>query len=86
MSELKMLFEKATQDVQKLAKKPDNETLLKLYAWYKQATAGDASGRRPGAFDMVGQAKFNAWSKVKGTGTEQAMQEYVNLVDRLLNN
>jgi acyl-CoA-binding protein len=65
MDDLQMRFEKASQAVQKLPKKPDNDTLLKLYAWYKQATTGDASGPRPGAFDLVGQAKFTAWSKVK---------------------
>ena len=84
MDDLLMRFEKAAQAVQKLSKKPDNETLLTLYAWYKQATAGDLSEPRPGVFDMVGQAKYTAWSKVKGTGKEKAMEEYIALVERLL--
>ncbi len=84
MADLKAQFEKAAADVQKLSKKPDNETLLKLYALYKQSTSGDVSGSKPGAFDMVGQAKYTAWSKLKGTSAEQAMQQYINLAQNLL--
>lgn len=84
MDDLKTLFEKAAQDVQKLSRKPDNETLLKLYALYKQATVGDVRGPRPGVFDMVGQAKYTAWGKVKGTSKEKAMEAYIALVKRLL--
>jgi diazepam-binding inhibitor (GABA receptor modulator, acyl-CoA-binding protein) len=83
MSDLKTQFETAAQEAQKLPKKPDNETLLRLYAYYKQATVGDVSGKRPGFMDMVGQAKFDAWSKVKGTSKEAAMQAYVDLVNKL---
>ena len=63
MSDLKTQFEKAAQEAQKLPKKPDNDTLLRLYALYKQATVGDVSGKRPGFMDMVGQAKYDAWAK-----------------------
>ncbi len=83
-ADLKSQFETAAAAVQKLTKKPDNETLLKLYALYKQATSGDVSGSRPGAFDMVGQAKYAAWTKLKGTSKEGAMQQYINLVNSLL--
>jgi acyl-CoA-binding protein len=83
MSDLKMQFEKAAQEAQKLPKKPDNDTLLRLYALYKQATVGDVSGKRPGFMDMVGQAKYDAWSKVKGTSKEAAMQSYIDLVNKL---
>lgn len=83
MSDLKTQFEKAAQEAQKLPKKPDNNTLLRLYAYYKQATVGDVSGKRPGFMDMVGQAKYDAWAKVKGTSNEAAMQSYVDLVNQL---
>lgn len=83
MGDLKAEFEKAAADVQKLAKKPDNETLLKLYALYKQATSGDVNGPRPGAFDMVGQAKYTAWTKLKGLKKEDAMQQYILLTQNL---
>jgi diazepam-binding inhibitor (GABA receptor modulator, acyl-CoA-binding protein) len=83
MSDLKTEFEKAAQEAQKLPKKPDNDTLLRLYALYKQATVGDVSGKRPGFMDMVGQAKFDAWAKVKGTSKDAAMQAYVDLVNKL---
>lgn len=84
MSDLKAEFEKAAADVQKLTKKPDNETLLKLYALYKQATSGDVTGPRPGAFDMVGQAKYTAWTKLKGVKQDAAMQQYISLAQNLL--
>jgi acyl-CoA-binding protein len=83
MSDLKADFEAAAQQAQGLPRRPDNETLLKLYALYKQATAGDASGKRPGFTDPVGRAKFDAWSKLRGTGRDQAMQAYIDLVARL---
>jgi diazepam-binding inhibitor (GABA receptor modulating acyl-CoA-binding protein) len=83
MADLKTEFETATQEVQKLPKKPDDQTLLKLYAFYKQATVGNVSGPKPGFTDFVGRAKYDAWSKMKGMPTEKAMQEYVNLVTRL---
>jgi acyl-CoA-binding protein len=57
--------------------------LLKLYAYYKQATAGDVSGSRPGMTDFAGRAKYDAWSKLKGTGKEQAMQSYIDLAEQL---
>jgi diazepam-binding inhibitor (GABA receptor modulating acyl-CoA-binding protein) len=83
MSDLKAQFEKTAQEAQKLPKKPDNDTLLRLYALYKQATVGDVSGKRPGFMDMVGQAKYDAWAKVKGTSKEAAMQSYIDLVNKL---
>ena len=83
MSDLQAQFEKAAQEAQRLPKKPDNETLLRLYAYYKQATAGDVTGKRPGFMDMVGQAKYDAWTKVKGLSKDAAMQAYVDLVTKL---
>ena len=83
MSDLKTQFENAAQQVQKLPKKPDNNTLLRLYALYKQATVGDVSGKRPGFMDMVGQAKYDAWAKEKGSSKEAAMQAYIDLVNQL---
>ena len=83
MADLKTEFETAAQEVQKLPKKPDDQTLLKLYAFYKQATVGNVSGPKPGFTDFVGRAKYDAWSKMKGMPTEKAMQEYVNLVAKL---
>ena len=84
MPELKELFEKASLEVKTLPKKPDNDTLLKLYALYKQGAEGDVSGSRPGGFDFVGNAKHDAWSELKGTAPEAAQQQYVDLVNNLL--
>jgi acyl-CoA-binding protein len=83
MPTLQSRFEKAQQEVNDLPDRPDNNTLLKLYAFYKQATQGDASGERPGSFDFVRRAKFDAWEGIKGTSTEDAMQQYVDLVAAL---
>jgi acyl-CoA-binding protein len=83
MSDLKTQFEQAAEAAKSLPKRPDNATLLQLYALYKQATGGDVSGGRPGMFDMVGQAKYDAWAKLKGTGKDTAMQQYVDLVASL---
>jgi diazepam-binding inhibitor (GABA receptor modulator, acyl-CoA-binding protein) len=83
MADLASQFSAAAQAVQRLPQRPDNDTLLKLYALYKQATVGDASGSRPGFTDFAGRAKYDAWTKLKGTAKETAMQDYINLVERL---
>ena len=67
----------------KLPERPENDTLLKLYALYKQATQGDVTGEPPGGFDFVRRAKFDAWNKLKGTAAESAMQQYIDLVASL---
>ena len=83
MSDLKTQFEQAAQEAKRLPQKPDNQTLLQLYAYYKQAIAGDVSGKRPGFTDMVGRAKYDAWKKLRGTSQENAMQAYIDMVARL---
>lgn len=83
MSELKAKFEKAVADSKNLPERPDNATLLKLYALYKQATVGDVEGKRPGFTDMVGRAKWDAWNELKGTKADDAMTQYIALVDEL---
>jgi len=83
MSNLKTRFEKAAGDIKLLTERPDNDTLLKLYALYKQGAEGDVSGPKPGFFDFVGTAKYEAWAKLKGSKPEDAMQKYVDLVDKL---
>ena len=77
-------FEKAQADVKTLKEKPDNTTLLELYALYKQGTEGDAAGRRPGIMDPVGRAKFDAWATKKGAGNDDAMKAYIAYVKKLL--
>jgi acyl-CoA-binding protein len=81
--DLKQQFEQAKQDVQDLPERPDNDTLLRLYALYKQGAEGDVSGDKPGFFDFVGTAKYEAWSKLKGTSQDDAMKKYVDLVAKL---
>jgi diazepam-binding inhibitor (GABA receptor modulating acyl-CoA-binding protein) len=83
MSDLKAKFEQAVADSKNLSERPDNATLLKLYALYKQATVGDVEGKRPGFTDMVGRAKWDAWNELKGTAAKEAMQQYVRLIDEL---
>jgi len=83
VSDLKQEFEQASERVKQLEQRPDNDTLLKLYALYKQGAEGDVSGERPGFFDFVGVAKYEAWEKLKGTDQEEAMKRYIELVDSL---
>jgi diazepam-binding inhibitor (GABA receptor modulator, acyl-CoA-binding protein) len=83
MSDLKTRFEQAVSRSKQLPEKPDNATLLKIYALYKQATAGDVEGKRPGFGDLVGRAKYDAWAAVKGIAHDAAMQQYVELSDSL---
>lgn len=77
-------FANAQQRVKTLKETPSNDTLLELYALYKQATSGDVDGKRPGMLDLKGRAKFDAWSGRKGMTKDAAMTAYVKLVDRLV--
>ena len=83
MPDLKTRFEVAAREAQRLPKRPDNDTLLRLYALYKQATVGDVSGQRPGITDFVGRAKCDAWAELKGISKKEAVQEYIDLVESL---
>jgi acyl-CoA-binding protein len=83
MSDLQSRFEQATRDIQSLPERPDNDTLLRLYALYKQGSDGDVSGDKPGFFDFVGTAKYEAWARLKGTTPDDAKQQYVDLVKKL---
>ncbi|GMV46670.1 MAG: hypothetical protein AMXMBFR66_20680 [Pseudomonadota bacterium] len=83
MAKLKAAFDKAVAESKQLPEKPDNATLLKIYALYKQATEGDVEGKRPGFTDLVGRAKHDAWAGVKGKSADAAMQEYIDLVESL---
>jgi diazepam-binding inhibitor (GABA receptor modulator, acyl-CoA-binding protein) len=83
MADLKAAFQAAVADSKSLPEKPDNMTLLKIYSLYKQATEGDVEGKRPGFTDMVGRAKYDAWAAVKGTSSDEAMQQYVDLIESL---
>jgi diazepam-binding inhibitor (GABA receptor modulating acyl-CoA-binding protein) len=83
VSDLQEKFAVAASEAQQLSKRPDNATLLQLYAFYKQATTGDVLGKRPGLGDFAGRAKHDAWGKFQGLSQEAAMQGYVDLVERL---
>ena len=80
---IKDQFADATARVEKLKTRPSNDQLLDLYGLYKQATEGDVAGSRPGMLDLKGRAKYDAWSKRKGTAKDEAMKGYVALVDKL---
>ncbi|MCD6665774.1 MAG: acyl-CoA-binding protein [Hydrogenophaga sp.] len=83
MSDLKSRFEAAVANSKKLAERPDNATLLKIYGLYKQATAGDITEKKPGFGDMVGRAKWDAWNGFKGVWSDDAMQQYIDLIESL---
>ena len=81
--DLRSEFEQAAADVKGLSSKPGDDDLLELYALYKQATDGDVSGSKPGFFDLVGRAKFEAWEELAGTSSEDAMTRYIEKVRSL---
>jgi acyl-CoA-binding protein len=80
---LKAAFEAAVAQSKSLTERPDNGTLLKIYGLYKQATTGDNSEKKPGFSDMVGRAKWEAWNGFKGTASDDAMQQYIDLIESL---
>ena len=77
------LFEQAATAAKTLPEKPDNDTLLRLYALFKQGSTGDVTGEKPGFFDFVGLAKFEAWERLKGLSPDDAQKQYVDLVHEL---
>lgn len=83
MSDLTQKFNAAVANSKNLTERPDNATMLKLYALYKQASVGDNTEKKPGFSDMVGRAKWEAWNGFKGTSTQDAMQQYTDLVEFL---
>ena len=83
MSDLTTRFEAAVANSKNLSERPDNATLLKIYGLYKQATAGDNAEKKPGFSDMVGRAKWDAWNNCKGTASDDAKQQYIDLIESL---
>jgi diazepam-binding inhibitor (GABA receptor modulator, acyl-CoA-binding protein) len=83
MSTLQAQFDTAVAESKNLSERPDNNTLLKIYALYKQASAGDNTDTKPGFADMVGRAKWDAWAKLKGCAADDARQQYIDLIDSL---
>jgi len=83
MSTAEDTFEQAAIAAKSLPEKPDDSTMLQVYALYKQASVGDVSGDKPGFFDFVGTAKYEAWEKLKGTAGEDARSQYVELIRKL---
>ena len=82
-AKLKTRFEEAVTRSKSLSQRPDNASLLKLYALYKQATEGDVTGERPGAMDFVAVAKWNAREQLRGTSAAEAMRRYIELIEDL---
>ena len=83
MTNLNSRFEQASTAAKSLPERPDNDTMLKLYALYKQGSSGDVSGNKPGMFDSVGVAKYEAWKSIKGLSQDDAMNQYIELVRKL---
>jgi acyl-CoA-binding protein len=83
MATIKSKFDAAVANSKSLTERPDNATLLRIYALYKQATAGDNAEKKPGFTDMVGRAKWDAWNGFKGTDSKEAMQQYIDLIESL---
>jgi acyl-CoA-binding protein len=83
MSDESADFERAAAAAKALPDRQDDQTLLQLYALYKQGSVGDVQGAKPGFFDFVGAAKYEAWERLRGTGQEDARRQYVKLIRKL---
>jgi acyl-CoA-binding protein len=83
MSDLNAAFEAAVKNSTSISERPDNATLLKIYALYKQATEGDNEAKKPRFTDMVGRSKWDAWEKLKDTSADDAKQQYIDLIESL---
>ncbi len=83
MTDLDARFKQAADEAQQLPERPDNDTILTLYALYKQGSQGDIAGEKPGFFDFVGVAKYEAWEKRAGMPQDEAKKKYIELVDSL---
>lgn len=83
MSDLNDRFEASVGQSKNLTERPDNPTLLQIYALYKQASSGDNAEKKPSFSDMVGRAKWDAWSKLKGADQDAARQQYIDLIASL---
>jgi acyl-CoA-binding protein len=83
MTEINSRFEQASIAAKSLPERPDNDTLLQLYALYKQGSSGDVSGDKPGFFDFVATAKYEAWERMQGMSQDDAKQQYIELVQSL---
>ncbi len=81
--ELQAKFETASQEVTQLSKAPDVAEKLRLYAFFKQSKSGDCTGDRPGMMDFAGRAKYDAWKALAGTSQDDAIQQYIDLVEEL---
>ena len=83
MSDLQAAFDAAVKNSTSISERPDNATLLKIYALYKQATEGDNEAKKPSFTDMVARAKWDAWAKLEGTTPDEAKQQYIDLIESL---
>lgn len=83
MSDLNATFDAAVAQSKNLSERPDNATLLKIYALYKQASLGDNTEKKPSFSDPVGRAKWDAWAALKGTTADAAKQQYIDLIGSL---
>ena len=83
MSELDDRFAAAAETSKTLPERPDNDTLLQMYALYKQGTVGDVQGKKPGFTDPVGKATYQAWEKIKGMSADDAKAKYADLVESM---
>lgn len=76
-------FQAAADKTKTFTKRPSNQELLDMYGLFKQSIEGDVIGDKPGGFDFKAILKFEAWEKLKGKTKEEAMGEYISMVNKL---
>ncbi|KAI4498980.1 hypothetical protein M0802_005846 [Mischocyttarus mexicanus] len=77
-------FKEAEEAIKTLTKRPTDEELLEVYAYFKQATIGDCNIPKPGLFDVKGKAKWQYWNNKKGVSMDDAKRAYIERVNDLL--
>lgn len=80
--EIRKNFEFAVQEVRSTDSQSNvtsDETKLKFYALYKQATVGKCNTSQPWAIQVVERAKWEAWNALGNMSQETAMLKYCDL-------
>ncbi|XP_053408964.1 acyl-CoA-binding domain-containing protein 5-like isoform X2 [Mercenaria mercenaria] len=84
----KSKFDAAVKVIHSLPKdgpfQPSREMMLLFYGYYKQATEGPCTSPKPGFWDIVKKAKWEAWNKLGDMDRETAMINYVDELKKIV--
>ncbi|TRY97558.1 hypothetical protein DNTS_002594 [Danionella cerebrum] len=61
-----------------------DEMLVMFYSYFKQATEGPCYTLKPNSWDPIGNAKWEAWKALGNMSKDQAMMEYVQEIQLIV--